>query len=187
MRISNDNRGRATFSSLHPLILFFLFWIVPCLNARSALSSGTMVHLPASKGSAEAAITAIQDTLSAKTDTVHDRQDTTVARDTAAARKDTLEIIMSTEGLNTDAGFRVQIGSTQDLSAAVNERAKAETLLTGYNVYIIYDSPYYKVRVGDFRARYDAAQAANFIAGHGFPGAWVVPDNVFKDPQKKGR
>lgn len=130
-----------------------------------------------------AAAKTVKETVGRKADTLIDVQDTSViARDTVAANKDTLDIIMSTEGMNTIPGFRVQIGSTQDLSAAVAERAKAETLLTNYNVYIIYDSPYYKVRAGDFRARYDATQAANFISSHGFSEAWVVPDNVFKNP-----
>ncbi len=128
----------------------------------------------------------ITDTLTDKTGTISVIQDTSAAaKDTVAVKKDTLDIIMSTEGLNTIPGFRVQIGSTQDLSAAEAERVKAETLLTGYNVYIIYDSPYYKVRAGDFRARYDATQAANLISGHGFSEAWVVPDNVFKNPANR--
>jgi cell division protein FtsN len=121
-----------------------------------------------------------KDSLSSKVDTLHNYQDTTVA-----ARKDTLDIIVGNEGLNTIAGYRVQIGSTQDLSEAISERAEAETILNDYNVYIVYDSPYYKVRAGDFRARYDATQAANYINTHGFTGAWIVPDNVFKNPRAK--
>jgi hypothetical protein len=131
----------------------------------------------------------IEDTLSGKIDTISNLQDTSArVKDTVTAAKDTLDIITSTDGLNTIPGFRVQIGSTQDLSEAMNERARAETLLVNYNIYIIYDSPYYKVRAGDFRARYDATQAANLISGRGFSEAWVVPDNVFKNPidRRKG-
>ncbi len=74
----------------------------------------------------------ITDTLTDKTGTISVIQDTSAAaKDTVAVKKDTLDIIMSTEGLNTIPGFRVQIGSTQDLSAAEAERVKAETLLTG--------------------------------------------------------
>jgi SPOR domain len=128
------------------------------------------------------------DTLLGKSDTSRNSQDTLSAKkDTVAGRQDTLDIIVSTEGLNTIPGFRVQIGSTQNLSEAIAERAKAETILADYNVYIIYDSPYYKVRAGDFRARYDASQAAGFISDHGFSAAWVVPDNVFKNPIRKSK
>ncbi len=130
----------------------------------------------------------IQDTLSVESDTTLIAPDSLGAKkDTVAVTRDTLDIITSTESLNTIPGFRVQIGSTQDLSAAVAERAKAETILTDFNVYIIYDSPYYKVRAGDFRARYDATQAANQISTRGFSEAWVVPDNVFKNPVDRHR
>ena len=77
--------------------------------------------------------------------------------------------------------------TTQSLSDAMNARAKADSLLRDYNIYIIYDSPYYKIRAGDFRARYDANQAADYIASHGFPDAWLVPDNVFRNPAHKNR
>jgi hypothetical protein len=175
------------FSLLSRLTFLIFLLVVPRSDGGLAQTSNDAALLAKNTDFSGIAATAVHDTLSAQNDTVHDRHDASVGRDSAAARKDTLEIIIGTGGLNTVTGFRVQIGSTQDLSDAINERAKAETLLTGYNVYIIYDSPYYKVRAGDFRARYDATQAANFITGHGFPGAWVVPDNVFKDPQKKSR
>ena len=103
------------------------------------------------------------------------------------SRKDTLDIITSEEGSNTVPGFRVQLMSTQNLSEAMDARARADSLLSDYDVYIIYDAPYYKIRAGDFRARYDASQAAGYIASHGFPDAWSVPDNVFRNPQKKTR
>ncbi len=126
------------------------------------------------------------DSLSRKPDTLANRIDTSaIVKDTLAPEKDTLDIIMGNESLNTVPGFRVQISSTQDLTEALDERTNAQTIFVGYDIYIIYDSPNYKVRVGDFRSRYDATQAAAYIVGHGYPGAWVVPDNVFKNPTKK--
>ena len=118
------------------------------------------------------------------------RHDTLVGKpvaDTSVVRKDTLDIITSEETSNTIPGFRVQLMSTQSLSEAMGVRARANSLLSDYNIYIIYDSPYYKIRAGDFRSRYDASQAADYIASHGFPDAWSVPDNVFRDLQKKSR
>lgn len=127
-----------------------------------------------------------KDTLVVHHDTLSNSADTFAARkDTLAARRDTLDIITSNETLNTIPGFRVQLMSTQDLSEAIDAKARADGLLNSYNVYIIYDSPYYKVRAGDFRARYDANQAADYIAAHGFHEAWLVPDNVFRNPGRK--
>ncbi len=105
--------------------------------------------------------------------------------DTLAVARDTLDIITSEAGFNTLPGFRVQLLSTQNLLEAITTKAKADSLLKDYNVYIVYDSPYYKVRVGDFHARYQANNAVNFIADHGFPDAWPVPDNVYRRPPKR--
>ncbi|HUI29468.1 MAG TPA: SPOR domain-containing protein [Candidatus Acidoferrales bacterium] len=163
-------------SALTILALTF-FLLDCCLALPSATAAG--MH----KDTIESAdtLSRIEDTVSVKGDSLNNHSDST------AVTKDTLDIIIGTESSNTIPGFRVQIGSTLDLSEAIGDRTRAETLLADYNVYIIYDSPYYKIRAGDFRARYDASQAANYITGHGFPGAWVVPDNVFKNPQTRSR
>lgn len=130
------------------------------------------------------------DTLSSKGDTARSASDSLAAlidttirkKDTLAVKKDTLEILTSNASYNTVPGFRVQILTTQTLDKAIRVKAEADSLLPNYNVYIVYDSPYYKVRIGNFRARYEANQAVTYIAGHGFPSAWLVPDNVFRNP-----
>ena len=172
--------------SMAKSVLLILSLSMTMSVAARGQSHGDTPHVKADTGSVGEARATHLDTVLAASDTLHMRSDTSIAaKDTATAKRDTLDIIVSTENANTMPGFRVQIGSTQDIAEAMGERSQAEAALTGYNVYIIYDSPYYKVRAGDFRSRYDAAQAANSISDHGFPGAWVVPDNVFKNPQRK--
>ncbi len=178
--VSKDKRGKPMSSSMKKLAAPFFLLIFLSSGAALGQAPGVATSPQGDSSKAGTAPVLSKDTLSSEVDTLRNHQDTTVA-----TRKDTLDIIIGTEGLNTIAGFRVQIGSTQDLSEAIDERAEAETILTGYNIYIVYDSPYYKVRAGDFRARYDAAQAANYINTHGFTGAWIVPDNVFKNPKAK--
>jgi SPOR domain len=131
-------------------------------------------------------ITIVRDTTGVKLDSLSMSHDTSVVKkDTVAAKKDTLEIISSSSSYNTTPGFRVQLLTTQNLSEAIGMKARADSVLSNYNVYIVYDAPYYKVRVGDFHARYEANQAVAFIAGRGFPNAWSVPDNVFRNPPHK--
>lgn len=130
-------------------------------------------------------LSSANDTANVATDSLSILSDTTGAKsDTVAAKKDTLQILTSAASYNTIPGFRVQILTTQNLTEAIAMKAKADSLLPSYNIYIVYDSPYYKVRVGDFRARYEANQAVNYIANHGFPNAWSVPDNVFRNPSQ---
>lgn len=104
-----------------------------------------------------------------------------VQRDTAAVKKDTLIVISSQPGPLTMPGFRIQIFSSRNLSEAYQVKLRADSLLSGFNIYLIYDPPYYKVRVGDFHVRYEANQAMALIVAHGFPNAWVVPDNIFRN------
>jgi len=131
--------------------------------------------------------TTAHDSTVVKPDTAGVRNDTatSIRKDTAAAHKDSLGIITSEANLNTVPGFRVQILATQDLQEALDTKEEAESELDNLNVYLVYDPPYYKVRIGDYRIRYEANQAATYVGAHGFPNAWTVPDNVFKNPQPK--
>lgn len=156
--------------------------------ARKASASPriTVTVIRDTTGRAADTLSSAQDTTRNASDTLTVTPDTTMhKKDTIAVKKDTLEILTSSASYNTVPGFRVQVLTTQTLGKAIQVKAEADSLLPNYNVYIVYDSPYYKVRIGDFRARYEANQAVPYIAGHGFPNAWLVPDNVFRNPARR--
>ena len=55
------------------------------------------------------------------------------------------------------------------------------TCLTAfYNevVYLIFESPQYKVRIGDFTDREEAIRFCNLLRKESYPDAWVVKSNV---------
>ncbi len=60
----------------------------------------------------------------------------------------------------TSQGYRVQIGAYQAESQANSAADRARGLL-GRSVYIQYIAPYYKVRVGNFTDKFQAAQYKN--------------------------
>jgi hypothetical protein len=77
-------------------------------------------------------------------------------------------------------GYRVEIF----FSSEINARQKAQSIKSefmaaypGYNAYITFVSPDFKVRVGDFRSRNDAIRLMKEIQGR-FPKAFVVPDLI---------
>jgi len=77
-------------------------------------------------------------------------------------------------------GFRVEIFFSSELNARQKaSQIKSEFLNTypGYNVYITYVSPDFKVRVGDFRTKNEALRVMNEINDK-FPRAFVVPDQI---------
>ncbi len=77
-------------------------------------------------------------------------------------------------------GFRVQIFfASGNNSVPITNRIRAE-FLAKYprtKAYIVYQEPYYKVRVGDFRTRLEARGFLNIIT-HDFPSSYIVSDDV---------
>jgi hypothetical protein len=85
----------------------------------------------------------------------------------------------------TISGFRIQVLLTQEIDEASSVRDSLNDLLPDDWVYVVYDSPYYKVRVGDYHERPEANALLKRLIGKGFRGAWIVPDNVIKNPPPK--
>ncbi|MFN3821627.1 MAG: SPOR domain-containing protein [bacterium] len=82
-----------------------------------------------------------------------------------------------TKGEKLKEGFRVQIYAGTDLIRA----KKMETDIkqkVNLNVYLIYEPPQYKVRVGDFLSRAAAMSFCDSLRQTGFPDAWVVKSLV---------
>jgi hypothetical protein len=75
-------------------------------------------------------------------------------------------------------GFRIQIFATGSFDEANAMRQTAVQRLTEDSVYVVFDPPFYKVRVGDFRTRVEANQRLGAISATGFADAWVVGDKV---------
>ncbi|MEE9288890.1 MAG: SPOR domain-containing protein [Bacteroidota bacterium] len=86
---------------------------------------------------------------------------------------------------DTVQGFRVQVVSTSDIEEASYLRDSVSVFLPDDWVYVIYHTPYYKVRVGDFLSRIEANRMSLFLRKNGFSDAWIVPDRVLKPPPPK--
>jgi hypothetical protein len=79
---------------------------------------------------------------------------------------------------DTVQGFRVQVLFSQEIEIATALRDTLNTLLPEEYVYIVYEQPYYKVRIGNYTDRVAANNMLRQIIGKGYNDAWVVPDNV---------
>lgn len=90
--------------------------------------------------------------------------------------------VVSTALPETIPGFRVQVLFTQEIDEANRTRDSLSSLLPDDWIYIVYDVPYYKVRVGNFADRPSANQILKKLTGLGYTDAWIVPDNVIKNP-----
>lgn len=81
-------------------------------------------------------------------------------------------------------GFRVQVMFSNSIDEATKVKSEVASLFPIDMVYMLYDSPYYKVRVGDYQERSNAAQALKILLDKGYVQSWIVQDRVQKNPSK---
>lgn len=94
------------------------------------------------------------------------------ALDSLVARN--IELNKSTNGIQ---GYRVQIFFGSERKNATDAKAKLLQLLPDEEVYLIYQQPYFKVRVGDYRTRLEAEAVYRKLIGD-FDKAFIVPDKI---------
>jgi hypothetical protein len=85
----------------------------------------------------------------------------------------------------TIPGFRAQVMFTSEIEEANSVRDSISNILPEEWNYVVYETPYYKIRVGNFIDRADANMMVKKLSSLGFKDAWVVPDKIIKDPTPK--
>lgn len=94
-----------------------------------------------------------------------------------------------TRDIDTNAGFRIQLLSTERVSVADSMSLAYYDWASEFDnvpfdvlpeAYVTYRQPFYRVRIGDFRRRSDANMYLAIVREQ-FPGAWVVMDTI--DPE----
>ncbi|MGA9117281.1 MAG: SPOR domain-containing protein [Bacteroidota bacterium] len=79
-------------------------------------------------------------------------------------------------------GFRVQVLTTTDIDRAQALQAALEGEFPEHWFYLSFDQPTYKLRAGDFAARYEADRFVQILKLRGHPDAWIVPDRIRRNP-----
>jgi hypothetical protein len=77
----------------------------------------------------------------------------------------------------TFPGFRVQIYNGNDRNLAQKIRTEVLQLYRDEPVYLLYEAPYFKVRVGDFRDRIEAQKMLHAMK-QSYKGVLLVPDKI---------
>ncbi len=75
------------------------------------------------------------------------------------------------------SGYRIQLISTQNLQEALKVKEKANSLFN-LPVYVDFESPNYKVRLGNYKDHDEAQQFQKRMQNNGFSHAWVVPSKI---------
>ncbi|MDD8019329.1 MAG: SPOR domain-containing protein [Bacteroidota bacterium] len=82
-------------------------------------------------------------------------------------------------------GFRIQLLSTNDYDEALAVRNSLNTTYPELWVYAVFESPSYKIRVGDYGSRSEAKIMLDKLKQEGYKSAWIVPDEIIKNQPPK--
>ncbi|MDF1672699.1 MAG: SPOR domain-containing protein [Vicingaceae bacterium] len=78
-------------------------------------------------------------------------------------------------------GYRIQIFSGNKRQPAKEARLRFSRIYRKTKAHEIYEQPYFKVRVGDFKTKLEALKFKNELNKH-FPNCFIVKDEIeFKD------
>ncbi len=74
-------------------------------------------------------------------------------------------------------GYRIQIASDNKKQPAREARMEFSKIYRTIKAYEIYEQPYFKVRVGDFKTKIEALKFRNDLIKH-FPNSFIVKDFI---------
>ena len=93
---------------------------------------------------------------------------------------DDSESVSDIDFTNSVKGYRIQIMISENEKDLINVKQKLE-LIIKENIYIKFELPNYKLRVGNFNSRKKAETYRNKVIQLGYRSAWVVPTLIELD------
>jgi|TARA_B110000438_G_scaffold261117_1_gene271586 hypothetical protein len=93
---------------------------------------------------------------------------------------DDSESVSDIDFTNSVKGYRIQIMISENEKDLINVKQKLE-LIIKENIYIKFELPNYKLRVGNFDSRKKAETYRNKVIQLGYRSAWVVPTLIELD------
>jgi hypothetical protein len=84
----------------------------------------------------------------------------------------------------TAKGFRILVINTNKRDEANAAKTKIYTNFAELKTYLVYQSPYFKLKVGNFRTREEAQQYQKSLSLYFPKGVFIVPDTIEITPEK---
>jgi len=91
---------------------------------------------------------------------------------------------ISRDARRTGKGFRLLIINTNIRSEAIAAKTKVYTYFPELKTYLIYQSPYFKLKVGNFKDRKDAEEYQKKINRYFPKGVFIMTDIIEVKPEK---
>jgi hypothetical protein len=92
--------------------------------------------------------------------------------------------VTSREGRRTDKGFRLMIISTTNRDEAISAKTKIYTYFPELKAYLWYQSPYFRVKAGNFKDRKDAEAYQKRMNSYFPRGVFIMKDVIEVKPGK---
>ena len=93
--------------------------------------------------------------------------------------------VKSSEASPTSNGWRVQVYSgTRDGANKAKSEWQDPSFEHTFNIYVAYEQPYFKTRIGDFRTKLEAEKLIRTL-GAACSGCFVVKDKIRLIPEKE--
>jgi len=80
-------------------------------------------------------------------------------------------------------GYRVMVLNTNDREKAYQTRGQLATLFPQHTLYLGYQAPYYKLKMGDFLEKSDAEALKKQLGGIIKQGVFIVPEAINLKPE----
>ncbi len=92
--------------------------------------------------------------------------------------------VTSRDGKRTDKGFRLMIVSTNNRDEAMAAKTKIYTFFPDLKAYMWYQSPYFRVKAGNFKDRKDAEAYQRRLNTYFPKGVFIMKDIIEVKPSK---
>ncbi|MGB3155210.1 MAG: SPOR domain-containing protein [Chitinophagaceae bacterium] len=96
----------------------------------------------------------------------------------------TINEVTSRDGRRTDKGFRLMIISTNNRDEALAAKTKVYTYFPELKAYLWYQSPYFRVKAGNFKDRKDAESYQRRLNTYFPKGVFIMKDIIEVKPGK---
>ncbi|PID28874.1 MAG: hypothetical protein CR982_03945 [Candidatus Cloacimonadota bacterium] len=75
-------------------------------------------------------------------------------------------------------GYRIQLFKSTDMEEAKEKKAFYEKVLKNRNIYLLFNEPLFKIRMGDFKYREDAEAEQIRLKSLNYRNPLIVPDKI---------
>lgn len=102
--------------------------------------------------------------------------------DLLVKKQATINEVTSRDGRRTDKGFRLMIISTNSRDEAIAAKTKIYTYFPELKAYLWYQSPYFRVKAGNFKDRKDAEAYQKRLNTYFPKGVFIMKDIIEVKP-----